>query len=404
MNDASGPWSFANGTLLLPDFQVTRGETRLVLGGEVSIGEPLSWTARASGTIDHAVSRIFLEESGMDFTGTTELDVRAAKKGDEPLELSGRGTFTNARLVMRDPPIAFGNVSGEIALSGSSISLTRLSADAGGGKVEADGTLTLDGGSLQDVDLRAQARSVRLNYPEGLRSELNGTLRLTGRPDRLRLTGDADLARALLSRDISVESELLQSLSRVSGAPAGGSFGSRVDLELRVRASEAFRIDNNLARMEASVNLTVGGTLAAPELSGIVSVRPGGRFRFGGNEYRVETGRILLRGYPASPPELEITARTSVGEYDIRLVLRGATDNLSTDLTSESHPQLSRGDVASLLITGRTLGDISSASRDIVSNRMVLLSRLVARGPREPRNRRSPPLRNPHRRAFAHRG
>jgi hypothetical protein len=39
-------------------------------------------------------------------------------------------------------------------------------------------------------------------------------------------------------------------------------------------------------------------------------------------------------------PELDITARTTVGEYDIRLVLRGPTDNLSTELTSESHPQL----------------------------------------------------------------
>jgi outer membrane protein assembly complex protein YaeT len=370
-NEAPGPWSFEKGKLLLSDFRMTRGETRLALGGEVSVGEPFAWTAEVKGRIDHAISRIFLEELGLDFTGATDLDVRAEKTGEGPLELSGRGTFANARLVMRDPPITFSNVSGEIALSGSSVSLTRLSADAGGGKLEANGTLTLDGIAIANVDLGARARSVRLNYPEGLRSELDGTLRLQGNPDRLRLTGDANLARALLSRDISVESELLQSLSRVGGARPSSSFASKVDLELRVRAPEAFRIDNNLARMESSVNLTVGGTLASPELDGIVSVRPGGRFRFGGNEYRVESGRILLRGYPASPPELNIDARTSVGEYDIRLVLRGETDNLSTDLTSQSHPQLSRGDVASLLITGRTLGEISSGSRDIVSNRMV---------------------------------
>ncbi len=370
-NEAPSPWVMENGRLLLSDLRMTHGETRLALGAEVSMEEPISWTARASGKIDHAVSRIFLDELGLDFSGATDLDVSAEKKGDEPLKLAGRGMFTNARLAMRNPPIAFGNVSGEIALAGSTISLTRLTADAGGGKVEAEGTLTLDGVSLGDVDLRARARSVRLNYPEGLRSEMNGALRLHGRPDRLRLEGDAELARALLSRDISVESELLQSLSRVRVVSEPSSLGSKVALELRVRAPEAFRIDNNIARMEASVNLTVGGTLASPELDGIASVRPGGRFRFGGNEYRVESGRIILRGYPTSPPELDINARTSVGKYDIRLVLRGATDNLSTELTSESHPLLSRGDVASLLITGRTLGEISSASRDIVSNRMV---------------------------------
>lgn len=371
-NEAPGSWAFDNGRLLVSDFRMTRGETQLVLGGEVfPLEDPFSWTARASGKIDHEISRLFLEDLGLVFTGVTDLDLRAEKKGEEPLNLAGRGTFTNARLVVRDPPIAFTNVSGEIALSGSSISITRLSADAGGGKVEAEGTLTLESAAIREVDLLAKARSVRLNYPEGLRSEMNGDLRLRGHPDRLRLTGDVDLTRALLSRDISVESELLQSLSRVSAAAAPSSFASKVELELRVRASEAFRIDNNLARMEASVNLTVGGVLASPELTGIASVRPGGRFRFGGNEYRVETGRILVQGYPTAPPELDITARTTVGEYDIRLVLRGPTDNLSTELTSESHPQLSRGDVASLLITGRTLGEISSASRDIVSNRMV---------------------------------
>ncbi len=371
-NEAPGSWSFESGRLLVSDFRMASGETRLVLESEVQpFPGPLTFRARASGRVDHEFSRLFLQDLGLTLTGVTDLDLRAEKNGDEPLDLSGRGSFTNARLVVREPPIAFTNVAGEIELSGSSISITRLTADAGGGKIDAEGSLTLEGVALGNVDLRATARSVRLNYPEGLRSEVNGDFRLRGRPDRLRLTGDLDLARALLSRDISVESELLQSLSRVSTASAPSPFASKVDLELRISAAEAFRIDNNLARMEASVNLTASGTVAAPELSGIASVRPGGRFRFGGNEYRVETGRILLRDYPVGPPELDITARTSVGQYDIRLVLRGPTDNLSTELTSESHPELSRGDVASLLITGRTLGEISSASRDIVSNRMV---------------------------------
>ncbi len=371
-NEAPGSWSLQQGRLSVSDFRMTRGETRLVLAGEaLPFEDSVSWTARASGRIDHEISRVFLEDLGLAFTGITEISVRADKTGEDPLVLAGRGTFANARLVVRHPAIAFTNVTGEVALSGSSISLTRLSADAGGGKVEAEGTLSLVGETIGDVDLRANARSIRLNYPEGLRSEVNGDFRLRGQPYRLRLTGDVDLRRAHLSRDISVESELLQSLSRVSAASAPSPFASKVELDLRVQAPEAFRIDNNLARMEASVNLTVSGTIASPEIAGTASVRPGGRFRFGGNEYRVETGRILLRGYPTEPPELDITARTSVGEYDIRLVLRGSTDNLSTELTSESHPQLSRGDVASLLITGRTLSEISNTSRDIVSNRMV---------------------------------
>jgi outer membrane protein assembly complex protein YaeT len=372
-NEAPGAWTFENGAIALRDFRMASGESRLALEGEARpLDSPISWKALARGTVALELSRIFLADLGIALNGTAEVEARAEKAGGAPLHLEGRSRFANARLVVRDPPIVFTNLTGEIALSESALSLSRLSADAGGGKVEAEGSVGIVDGGIGAVDLRATARSLRLNYPEGLRSEVEGSLRLNGDPDRLRLTGDVGLARALLSRDISLETELLQAVRGV-GRPAesASSFASSVELDLRVNAAEAFRIDNNLARMEASVTATVGGTLAAPQITGIASVRPGGRFRFGDNEYRVETGRIVLRGYPASPPELDIAARTSVGQYDIRLVLRGTTDNLSTELTSESDPNLTRGDIASLLITGRTLSEVSDATRDVVATRMV---------------------------------
>jgi hypothetical protein len=214
-NEAPGAWAFENGRLLVSDFRMTRARLCLVLRRSLPLEDPFSWTARASGKIDHEISRLFLEDLGLVFTGVTDLDLRAEKKGEEPLNLAGRGTFTNARLVVRDPPIAFTNVSGEIALSGSSISVTRLSADAGGGNVEAEGTVTLEGAAIREVDLLAKARSVRLNYPEGAkRNERRPPVARP--PDRLRLTGTWT-SRGALSRT-SASNPSLQSLSRVSAA------------------------------------------------------------------------------------------------------------------------------------------------------------------------------------------
>lgn len=370
-SEGTASWTLEGGRLRLKDLRLAGGESHLLLDAEAEpFTEPISWTAHATGRIDHALSSLFLSDLGWSFSGATELDVTAGQ-GQRPFFVEGHGAFQGARLVIRDPDLAFANVDGEIALSGGTIALTKLTADAGGGKVDADGKITLDGAAVAGVDFNARARSVRLSYPEGLRSEVDGDFRLEGDPDHLRLTGEVTLQRALLSRDINVESELLQSLSRVSAAPSASPFAAGVRLDLRVRASEAVRIDNNLARMEASVNLTVSGTLASPELTGIASAREGGNFRFGGNTYRIETGRIQLRGYPDEPPVLDITARTSVAGNDIQLVLRGPTDNLATELTSPSNPQLARGDIASLLLTGRTLDKISSQGRAIVGERMV---------------------------------
>jgi outer membrane protein assembly complex protein YaeT len=373
-NDGPAPWSFGDGRLELSGLVLSGGEGRLVIDGEARPFDDVpSWTGSASGRIDHSISSLFLADTGVSLTGVTVLDVRASA-GPEPFSLRGRGSFTNARLVVREPAIAFDKLTGALEIDERAITLSRATAEAGSGRVEASGRIDFSG-ERTELDVKASAESIRLSYPEGLRSEVGGDLRLAGAPDSLRLTGDVTLARALFSRDIRLETEILQSLSRVERLSGTSSFASSLELDLRVRAGEAFRIDNNLARMDASVNLAVRGTLAAPELHGVAAARPGGEFRFGGNTYRVETGRIQLRGYPAEPPVLDIKARTAVSGYDIQLVLRGSTDNLATELTAPGkppgEPDPSRADIASLLLTGRTLDKVSSEGKAIVGERMT---------------------------------
>jgi outer membrane protein insertion porin family len=370
-NESPAPWTLEGGTVVLRELAMSDGTTRLVLDGEARpFDEPFAFSAHAAGRIDHSVSSVILADLGWNFTGVSDVDLRVGG-GDRPFFIQGRGSFEGARLVVRDPPIAFTRVAGEIELQDGTIKLERLTADAGGGTVDADGRIVLSEARVAEVDLSARARSVRIEYPEGLRSEIDGDFRLQGDGDALRLSGEASLARAVFSRDISVESELLRSLSHASTLDTSGRFSNRVRLDVRVRSVESVRVDNNLARMEVTANLTAGGTLAAPEIGGIASARSGGRFQFAGNTYRIEAGRILLRDYPRSPPELDITARTSVSGHDIRLVLSGTTDNLSTELVAPGDPDLTRADVAALLLTGRTLDKVSSEGRAIVEERMA---------------------------------
>ena len=82
--------------------------------------------------------------------------------------------------------------------------------------------------------------------------------------------------------------------------------------------------------------------------------------------------RYPLRGYLSATARLDLgTARAAVSGYDIRLVLTGPTDNLSTELLAPSNPELTRADVASLLLTGRTLDKVSTEGRAIVGERMA---------------------------------
>ena len=367
----AGPWTLEPGRFRVSGLRLLSGGTELVLEGEVNpFVEPLAWGARASGQLDNALLAPTLLELGIVFTGTTTLDVHASQ-GEEPFTLGGTVTVSDGRLALREPALTFTNLNGALELERDLVTITRLDANVGGGTAEGQGQIRLEGTSIADLDLTGRARSVRLSYPADLRSEIDGQVQVLGTPPNLRITGDVTLARAIFSRNINLESELLQSVARVSVVEPSESIAGRTRLDIRVRSLEGLRVDNNLATMEASANLTVRGTLAEPELSGIVSARPQGEFRFGRNIYRIEAGRIQLQEYPIEPPELDFTARTTVGGYDIRLVVRGSTDELVTELTSPSHPDLSRADVASILFTGRPVEKLTTESRAILGEQMT---------------------------------
>ncbi len=373
-----GPWILEPGRFRVSGLRLLSGGTELLLEGEVNpFVEPLAWGARASGQLDNALLAPALLELGIVFTGTTTLDVRASQ-GEEPFTLGGAVTVSDGRLAIREPALTFTNLSGELDLERNLVTLTRLDATVGGGTAEARGQMRLEGTSIADLDVTGRARSVRLSYPEGLRSEIDGQIRVLGTPPELRITGDVALARAVFSRNISLESELIQSIARVSVVEPSESLASQTRLDIRVRTLEGLRIDNNLATMEASADLTVGGSLAEPELAGIVSARPQGEFRFGRNIYRIETARVQLQGYPTEPPGLNFTAKTVVGGIDIRLAVRGTTDELVTELTSPSHPDLPRADVASLLLTGRRIEKLTSDGRAILGEQMAYFGASLA--------------------------
>lgn len=373
-SESAVSWTLAGGHFRLAELRLIGDETDFFLEAELSpFAEPVAWSARASGRIDPAFAAPTLAELGMVFTGGTEFDIRARQSID-PLTIEGSISVDNGRLSVREPPLTFTNLNAAIVLANETVTLTRLDANVGGGTVQADGEILLSGTTVASVDLHGRARSVRLSYPEGLRSEVDATVALSGMPPAMRLTGDVALARAIFSSNINVQSELLQSLSTVRTLTHTESFADSVELDVRVRTREGLRIDNNLAQMDASANLTLGGTLAEPELFGTVAARQGGEFRFGRNVYRIESGVIGLNGYPIEAPTLDITARTTVSDYDLRLAVRGTTDDLRTNISGTSKQngrEISQADVAALLVTGRTVDGVSSEGRTILGEQMA---------------------------------
>jgi outer membrane protein insertion porin family len=365
-NPEPATWSLAAGRFELPELRLTEAETDVRIGMTANLTEnDVSWEASLVGRVDNALVNPLVGSESVVASGTTALDLRA-RGTSEDFYLAGTGTLRDARLVLREPPLAFSNLSGEMQFEGQRITLSELAAEVGGGRVEGSGTIDLPG----VVDLRLTAESVRLNYPEGLRSEQSGSFRLSGGPESYLLSGDLWLNQSLFNEELTLEAGALESMPGDLGLRTSeDSFSERLRLEIRAQTVEDLRIDNDTAELQAAGNLVLSGTLASPEIDGIITVRPDGTFRLGRNDYRIDSGQMVLRSFPTEAPELDLTMRTTVSEVSIVMQARGPLDDLRTDLSAPEWygDPLTQADLASLLLTGRTIqnvGDLDTISEE----------------------------------------
>lgn len=121
---------------------------------------------------------------------------------------------------------------------------------------------------------------------------------------------------------------------------------------IAVRTDNQFLIQSNLARGRVTINLQVGGTGAAPSVTGFVMVdRLVASLPF--SRMEISDGRIdFVQGANILDPSLNIVGRSTVSDYDVRARIFGNVSNPTVLL--DSSPPLAQGDILVLLATGST--------------------------------------------------
>jgi translocation and assembly module TamB len=105
--------------------------------------------------------------------------------------------------------------------------------------------------------------------------------------------------------------------------------------------------------------LHLQGTVAEPVLVGRTNVT-GGELFFDGKRFQVENATIVFANPARTEPIVNLTATTTVNQFNLTVNLVGPLDKLRTTYTSD--PPLSQVDVINLLITGHTTAQSSSVS------------------------------------------
>jgi outer membrane protein assembly factor BamA/autotransporter translocation and assembly factor TamB len=385
--------------LRIADLPVTqRLPTRIVADGGFARIDAWDWTGQGATLAVRGQVRLADLQAGILADGALDLRmltpfVRAAgvtTAGRLVPRLSITGPLTQPRidgdiaieageLRLADPRIVVSNVSARALLSRTSAQLTALNGTINGGDLTVTGNAEYRPGSLAS-SLAATITGMAIEFPQGLRSEIDGDLTLAAtrelgdvpRPASGTVGGTITVRRGAYREPLAVIGGLLTAARtrQVATAAASSPLLDALALDIRVVTDQDILVDNNTARLEAGGDLRLIGTAASPALSGRIDVREGGRIFLGRNTYEITSGRIDFVDPLTIAPELAVELTTRVGADEINVALSGPASNPSPTLSSPN-PDLSQADLTALLVTGRTFDALGSADAALIGNTVL---------------------------------
>jgi translocation and assembly module TamB len=112
--------------------------------------------------------------------------------------------------------------------------------------------------------------------------------------------------------------------------------------------------------VEGSANLQISGTAANPVITGRTDLTSGELF-YRNVRYQLQRGIITFADPNQTSPVLDVSATTTIEQYNLTLSLRGPLDSLTTSYISD--PPLATTDVINLIARGKTSSESAAASQ-----------------------------------------
>ena len=334
-----------NGTFTMDPLHIVGPDTDLVTEGSIGVFEqPRAIHGSAKGSVNMSLAQTL--DTDIISSGHVDFSMSAEGTVDDP-DLTGNVKFTNVNVALEDYVNGLSRMNGELVFDQDRLDFKNVTAYSGGGLIKLGGFLSYHHGLY--ADLNADAKDVRIRYPEGITSTASAHIRVQGNQARSLVSGRVMLTGFAVNPDVDFAS--LANSNGVSLPPNPNSPTNKVALDIRIASAPSLNFQNSFARLAGNVDLSVRGTLAQPTVLGRVSVTEG-TATFNGEKFELQHGEIYFTNPVRIQPVLDITATTSVENYTVTIALQGPTTKLNPTFRSE--PPLSEQDIFSLLAMGRT--------------------------------------------------
>jgi translocation and assembly module TamB len=353
---AAGPiradYSHSVITLQAAEFRGT--DTSIRMQGVFPLAGNASPTLTAQGSIDARIVRIFSPD--VQSSGTVAFDVRTSGSAKNPV-VQGQVRLQNIAMATPDAPVSVDKLNGTLELTNERVQISNLAGEVNGGQLSAGGSIEYRP-SLQ-FNIALQGNSIRLRYPEGLRTLLDSNLAWTGNMQASTLTGRVLVDQLGFTPDFDLSSFGDQFSSSVA-VPAQPGFTDTIKLQVAVQSKNDLSATSSQVSMAGSANLNVIGTAADPVIIGRSDLDSGELF-YRNVRYQLQRGIITFEDPNQTSPVLDVSVSTTLEQYNLTLNLRGPFDRLTTSYTSD--PPLATADIINLIALGKTTSESAASSQ-----------------------------------------
>ncbi|MBK9167002.1 MAG: translocation/assembly module TamB domain-containing protein [Bryobacterales bacterium] len=356
------------GRIAIDEFRLQGDETLLELRGGAGLTDDAPLDVKLAGRLNPAIISAFADT--VRATGDTRLEFGAQGTLKDPV-LSGFIEWNDGLIALPELGIQLANLDARFDLEKDRLTVSRLTGELNGGRLEGSGGLAYRDSLVQDADVQINARQVFLNLPEGLQTLSDIDLRFSSQEDRLVIGGSVTIADGSYREPILITGELLRALQggNLTFTDEPNPLLARLRYDLEVRSREPLRIDNNLARAALNLDLRLTGSYDRPGLTGRITIEEDGLLYLNERSYIIDRGTITFTDEQRIRPFIDLAARTTTKGYEINLVITGDSDDIDTTLTSD--PPLPEQDIVSVLLTGRTLEEAREAGGDVARDQVL---------------------------------
>ena len=353
---AAGPIraDYAHSVITLQPSEIRGTGTSLRLQGSVPIGGTSAPSLTAEGSIDAHIFRIISPD--LRSSGTIALDIRATGSAASP-QVAGQVRLQNIAFATDAAPLGVDKLNGTLDLDSERVQISNMTGQVGGGQVSLGGSVTYR--PSQQFDIAVKADSVRLRYPDGLRSVLDGNLAWVGTTNASTLQGRVLVDSLSFTPDFDLATFGDQFSSNAS-APAVPGFTDTINLHVALQSKENLSATSSQISLEGSAALNVSGTVANPVITGRTDLT-GGELFYRNVRYQLQRGIITLADPNETKPNLDVSVTTTVEQYNLTLNLRGPFDTLTTSYSSD--PPLATADIINLIARGKTSSELAASSQ-----------------------------------------